>query len=68
MYMYMIFVYKWWYPTWKSFFEKVSITLIIVSVVLAIISNLTNENLMFMLESGGTPLSILKDMVMLFIF
>lgn len=58
MYMYMIFVYK-WYPTWKSWRKSV-ITLVIIVIILAVISNLTNENLMFMLESEGTPFSIFE--------
>ncbi len=55
MYMYMIFIYK-WYPTIKSWRKSV-ITLVIITLILVILSNLTQENLMFMLESEGTPFS-----------
>ncbi len=58
MYIYMIFVYK-WYPTWKSWRKSV-ITLVTITIVLIIISNLTGKNLMFMLESEGSPFSIFE--------
>lgn len=58
MYMYMIFVYK-WYPTWKSWRKSV-IALITVVIILIVLSNSLNENLMFMLESEGTPFSIFE--------
>lgn len=58
MYIYMIFVYE-WYPTIKSW-KKSVITLIGITFLLIIISNLTSENLMFMLESDGTPFSMFE--------
>ena len=58
LYMYMIFVYK-WYPTIKSW-RKSIITLITVTVILILFSNITNKNLMFMLNSEGTPFSIFE--------
>lgn len=58
MYLYMIFVYR-WYPTWRSWRKSLG-TLIPISVLLIIISNLTQKNLMFMLRSDGTPLEIFE--------
>jgi hypothetical integral membrane protein (TIGR02206 family) len=58
MYIYMIFVYQ-WYPTLKSWRKSV-IVLISITIILIVISNITNRNLMFMLESEGTPFSIFE--------
>jgi hypothetical integral membrane protein (TIGR02206 family) len=58
MYIYMIFIYR-WYPTWKSWRKSV-ITLVIVTIILIIISNITNKNLMFMLNSEGSPFGMFE--------
>lgn len=58
MYIYMIFVYQ-WYPTWKSWRKSV-ITLVSITILMIILSNLFQENLMFMLESDGTPFSMFE--------
>lgn len=58
MYLYMLFVYK-WYPTAKSLKQSI-ITLVIITGFMILFSNLTQENLMFMLNSDGTPFSIFE--------
>ncbi len=58
MYMYMIFVYR-WVPTWTSWRRSV-LALSAVTLILIILSNLTHRNLMFMLNSEGTPLSMFE--------
>lgn len=58
MYIYMIFVYQ-WYPTWKSWRKSV-IVLLSITGLMILLSNLTGENLMFMLNADGTPFSIFE--------
>ena len=58
MFIYMIFVYK-WYPTWDSW-KRSCIALISIVFILIIASNATGANLMFMLESDGTPFEIFE--------
>jgi len=58
MFIYMIFVYQ-WYPTWKSW-KKSCITLTIIVFILIIASNITNENLMYMLNADDTPFSMFE--------
>lgn len=58
MYMYMIFVYR-WYPTIKSWRKSV-ITLFSLTLVLIAVSNLTDKNLMFMLNGEDTPFQIFE--------
>ncbi len=58
MYIYMILVYK-WYPTIKDL-KKSIMTLSIIALLMIIFSNLLNENLMFMLNSEGTPFSMFE--------
>ena len=58
MFLYMIFVYK-WYPNWQDW-KRSCITLSIIVLILIITSNITNANLMFMLRSDGTPFEIFE--------
>jgi len=59
MFLYMIFVYK-WYPTWKDW-KRSCIALSSIVVVLIITSNVINENLMFMLNGDGSPFEMFEQ-------
>ncbi|MBN2540089.1 MAG: TIGR02206 family membrane protein [Bacilli bacterium] len=58
MYIYMIFVYK-WYPTWKNLKQSI-VVLIGITALMILFSQLTQRNLMFMLNSEGTPFEIFE--------
>jgi len=58
IYIYMLFVYK-WYPTWKSWRRSV-IILLGVTGLMIIGSQLTGENLMYMLNGDGTPFTMFE--------
>lgn len=58
MFIYMIFIYR-WRVTWKSF-QLSTTTLFVIAILYTAMSNLTGENLMFMLRSDGTPLSMFE--------
>ncbi len=58
MYLYMIFIYK-WYPTIRSY-KKSAITLILIVAVLLVTGIVTDTNLMFLRESEGTPFEIFE--------
>jgi len=59
MYLYMIFVYK-WYPTWNDW-KRSCITLTSIVVILIITSNVINENFMYMLNGDGTPFELFEQ-------
>jgi len=59
MYIYMILVYQ-WYPNWKDW-KKSCIALSIIVVILIIASNVTGENLMYMLNGDGTPFEMFEQ-------
>ncbi len=59
MYLYMIFVYK-WYPTWKDW-KRSCITLTTIVVILIITSNIIQENLMFMLNGDDSPFEMFEQ-------
>jgi hypothetical integral membrane protein (TIGR02206 family) len=58
MYIYMILVYR-WHPQWKDWQRSILI-LYIVAFILTVLSNVTHQNLMFMLRSDGTPFSMFE--------
>ncbi len=58
MYLYMMFVYK-WYPTAKNLIRSV-LVLLIITLSLALISHLSNLNLMFTLNGDGTPFEMFE--------
>ncbi len=58
MYIYMIFVYK-WYPTFSDW-KKSCITLTIIVFILIATSNIFDINFMFMLNGAGTPFEVFE--------
>ena len=58
LYMYMIFVYR-WVPSWKDYLRSLVI-LFVIGMIFLVVSHLTDTNLMFMVESEGTPLSMFE--------
>lgn len=59
MYIYMILVYQ-WYPNWKDW-KQSCLVLTTIVIVLIIASNLTGENLMFMLNGDGSPFEMFEQ-------
>ncbi len=58
LYIYMIFVYR-WVPTWKDLKRSI-VVLLLITAIMILLSQLSQENLMFMLDSEGTPFSIFE--------
>ncbi len=59
IYMYMIFVHD-FRPTMKLFFRSILVLFIIAVFFILPINLLLNENYMFLLEAGGTPLELIE--------